>query len=96
MENLNGRIDIRLTEVKATYEKLEREKKPLLEERNTLVTRVSTIDRRVNEINTTEFGLNERYNELVGFLPEEEQAKWVQPDAPQKPKETTVKKKKKR
>lgn len=94
-EGLNGKIDSRLTEVKTAYEKLEKERVPLVEQRNTLVSQVSAIDRRVNEINTAIFGLNERFNELVGFLPKAEQAKWVQPPEKKKVVETIPKKKKK-
>lgn len=96
-EGLNGKIDARLTEVKTAYEKLEKERIPLVENRNTLVSQVSAIDRRVNEINTAIFGLNERFNELVGFLPKAEQAKWVQlPPEEKKVTETIPKQKKKK
>ena len=95
-ESLNGKIDARLTEVKAAYEKLEKERVPLAEQRATLVSQVSAIDRRINEINTAIFGLNERFNELVGFLPKAERAKWLQPPEERKEVKETIPKKKKK
>lgn len=97
-EGLNGKIEARLTEVKAEYEKFEQEKQGLTEKRNEFVSQVSAIDRRVNEINVAEVDLNGRFNELLSFLSEDDRAKWMQPPAPEKkekkePKPTTVKKK---
>lgn len=98
-EGLNGKIESRLSDVRAEYEKLEKEKQGLTEKRNELVSQVSAIDRRTNEINVTEVDLNGRFNELLGFLSEKDKAKWMQPPAPEKKEKkkvtpTTVKKKK--
>lgn len=96
-EDFDGKIEIRLDEVKAEFEKLDQEKTQLNERRSGHVNQVSAIDRRINEINVSQIGLNARYNELLGLLPEDKQVKFMgvvnvaeEKKKKQQPKETTV------
>ena len=92
MEELDGKIEARVAVLKADFEKIEAEKKGLTDSRTSLANQVSTIDRRIGEINVNQVALNARYNEILDLLPEGKRKKYQ--DVPQKPKETTVKKKK--
>jgi septal ring factor EnvC (AmiA/AmiB activator) len=90
---VDEKIETRLDELKVDFEKIEVEKRELTDKRTSFANQVSTIDRRIGEINVSQVALNARYSEILELLPEGKKKKYL--DVPQKPKETTVKKKKK-
>lgn len=93
MEELDGKIESRLAELKVDFEKIEEEKKSLSGKRTDFANQVSTIDRRIGEINVNQVALNARYNELLELLPESKKKKYLDVSKKQKPQKTTVKKK---
>lgn len=97
-EGFEEKIDARLGVVKGEFDKLEQEKAQITERRTALVNQVSAADRRINEINVAQIDLNARYNELLDFLPRDKKANYINAieQAKPKPKETTVKNKKKK
>ncbi len=103
-EGFEGKIEIRLADIKEKYQELDREANELVKNRKALVddynTKVSQIDRRLNEIRNAVIDLNGRYEELIEYLPEDKRGRWTTqtPTVPEKkePKKTTVKGKKKK
>lgn len=91
MEELDGKIESRLAELQAEFEKIEAEKRELSDKRTSFANQVSAIDRRIGEINVNQVALNARYNEILELLPEGKKKKYLKP---QEPKKTIPKKKK--
>jgi septal ring factor EnvC (AmiA/AmiB activator) len=88
LEERDEKIESRLAELKADFEKIEAEKKELSDKRNGFANQVSAIDRRIGEINVNQVALNARFQELIELLPAGKKKKYL--DTPQKPKGTTA------
>lgn len=66
----NGKIEARIKKVTEDFDTIEKEKQGLVEQRNKLVNSVSTIDRRLSEIQASQISLHGRHDELQALLPE--------------------------
>ena len=63
-EDFNGKVGARMAEVEKEFKQLEAERVKLVQDRNGLTGQVSTIDRRLNEIQVGQISLQGRYAEL--------------------------------
>ena len=85
-EDINGKIGTRMSEVEGDFNKLQKEREELVKNRNDLTNQISTIDRRLNEIQAGQISLQGRYAELKALSDKPEPELKIPKEKPNKKK----------